>query len=96
MVICGGGLPSRSDCFSYSDDGQGWIKLANTDVVRYDSSSVPISGGILVTGGNVESDYNFSGNLLKNSEIVKLNGTIKQGKSLPRQRDGHCMAEYQG
>ena len=96
MVICGGGWPSKSVCFSYSDDDQGWIKLADTDVDRYDSSSVPISDGILVTGGNVESDHNLSGNILKTSEIVKLNGTIKPGKSLPRKRDGHCMVEYQG
>ena len=51
--------------------------------------SIPIPGGILVSGG-------YGSGILKTSEIVYLNGLVKQAKPLPEPRNGHCMAEYQG
>ena len=60
------------------------------DKPRSGSSSIQIPGGILVTGGNDGS------NNLKTSEIIFINGTVKQGKSLPEPRYAHCMVEYQG
>ena len=58
---------------------------------RKESASIAIPGGILVTGGQYDS-----GGILKTTEKVYLNGTVKQGKSLPEYRSGHCMVEYQG
>ena len=75
-------VPETSQCYSYEDDQQGWTKLADMNTQRYVSSSIKIPGGILVTGGNDGS------NNLKTSEIIFINGTVKQGKSLPEPRLG--------
>jgi hypothetical protein len=91
MILCGGGYPPTSACYSYEDDQQGWTKLADMDTQRSASSSIKIPGGIFVTGG-----YDGSYNKLKTSEIIYNNGTVNQGKSLPEPRYYHCMAEYQG
>merc|ERR1712038_1155088 len=90
MIVCGGGSPPTSHCYTYENDQQGWTKLADMDTQRSSSSSIAIPGGILVTGG-----YDGS-NTLKTSEIIYINGTVKQGKSLPEPRYAHCMVEYQG
>ena len=55
---------------------------------RSDSSSVPIPGGIWVTGG---SDGR---NNLKTTEKVFLNKTKQFATSLPAARFGHCMVNY--
>jgi len=92
MIVCGGSSPPKSvksACYSYEDDQQGWTKLADMDTQRSGSSSIQIPGGILVTGG-----YG-GGKRLKTSEIIYYNGTVKQGRSLPKPRNGHCMVEYQ-
>jgi hypothetical protein len=89
IIVCGG-YPKTPACYTYADDQQGWTKLADMDTPRFGSASVSIDDGILVTGG-----YDGS-NTLKTSEIVFLNGTVKQGKPLPEPREGHCLVEYQG
>ena len=92
MVVCGGislRHPRTSACHVY-EDGQGWTKLADMATPRDSSASISIPGGILVTGGWNES------NRLKTSEIVYLNGTVKQAKPLPEPRYGHCLVEHQG
>jgi len=97
MIVCGGYVAGRgpasamSACYSYEDDQQGWTKLADMDTPRRRSSSIKIPGGILVTGG-----LDGRINKLKTSEIILINGTVKQGKSLPEPRFAHCMVEYQG
>jgi len=97
MIVCGGYVAARgpasamSACYSYEDDQQGWTKLADMDTPRRRSSSIKIPGGILVTGG-----LDGRINKLKTSEIILINGTVKQGKSLPEPRFAHCMVEYQG
>jgi len=91
MILCGGGYPPTSACYSYEDDQQGWTKLTDMDTPRSSSSSIQIPGGIFVTGG---SDGSY--NVLKTSELIHINGTVKQGKLLPEPRSGHCMVEYQG
>ena len=92
LIVCGGGNNPTifSACYLYTDDQQGWTKLAHMDTPRTASSSIKIPGGILVTGG-----YDGS-KTLKTSELIYVNGTVKQGKSLPEPRYGHCMVEYQG
>ena len=49
-----------------------------------------IPGGILVTGG-----VNY-GPILKSSEIVYLNGTVRQARPLPQPRYRHCIVEHKG
>jgi len=89
IIVCGG-YRTNSACYTYADNQQGWTKLADMDTPRYGSASVSIDDGILVTGGYDGSNY------VKTSEIVFLNGTVKQGKPLPEPRYGHCLVEYQG
>ena len=59
-------------CYSYGED-RNWNKLADMSTARYGSSSVPIRGGIWVTGG-----YDGS-KRLKTTEMVFLNKTTKSG-----------------
>jgi len=94
MIVCGGISnfgSTASACYSYEDDQQGWTKLADMDTPRSSSSSIQIPGGIFVTGG-----HDGSYNILKTSELIHINGTVKQGKLLPEPISGHCMVEYQG
>jgi len=91
MIVCGGGYPRTSACYVHADGGQGWKTLADMATPRSHSASIPIPGGILVTGG-----WGDGSDTLKTSEIVYLNGTVKQGKPLPAPRHGHCLVEHEG
>jgi len=91
IIVCGG-YRTNSACYTYADNQQGWTKLADMDTPRYGSASVSIDDGILVTGGYDDETHGT----LKTSEIIFLNGTVKQGKPLPEPREGHCLVEYQG
>ena len=52
------------------------------------SASIPIDGGMVVTGGQ-----DGSGNTLKSSQIVLSDGSaVTNGPELPEPRYGHCMA----
>jgi hypothetical protein len=56
---------------------------------RDSSSSVPIPGGIWVTGG-------FDGrNILKTTEKVFLNKTTQLATSLPAARYAHCLVNFE-
>ena len=57
---------------------------------RSHSASISIPGGILVTGG-------FDGSkVLNTSEMVFLNGIVKEAKPLPEPKWGHCLVEHKG
>merc|ERR1719188_667715 len=93
MIVCGGYIDwnCTSSCHTY-ENKQGWTKLTDMAVPRSFSASISISGGILVTGGfNV-----FELEVLKSSEMVFLNGTVKQAEPLPEPRAGHCLVEHKG
>jgi len=89
MIICGGHYARTRKCMIYRK-GKGWSKLANMGVPRSQSASVPIPGGILVSGG-------YDGvNFLKSNLIVSTDGSVQKGGELPEPRNGHCLVEYQG
>ena len=96
MIVCGGFIEEydnlTSPCYVYGY-GEGWTKLADTRVPRVMSASISIPGGILMTGGLTESSDGPK--VLQTSEIVYLNGTVRQSKPLPEPRAGHCLVEYQ-
>ena len=75
-------------CYSYGGDRK-WNKLADMATPRAASSSIPIPGGIWVTGG-------FDGSKLRTTEMVFLNGTRKVGTPLPAARNAHCLVNYVG
>ena len=90
IVACGGSDESKSkfsSCYSYGGDKK-WDKLADMTTPRAGSSSVPIPGGVWVTGGH---DGN---NTLKTTEMIFLNKTRKVGSPLPAARYGHCLVNY--
>ena len=66
------GLNSVRSCYSYGED-RNWNKLADMTTKRVASASVPMPGGVWVTGG-----YDGS-NVLKSTEMVFLNKTTKLG-----------------
>ena len=100
IVACGGEDESESEissCYSYGGDKK-WNKLADMTTPRFYSSSVPIPGGVWVTGGydrfnTVTGGYDRN-NTLKTSEMIFLNKTKKVGKPLPAARAGHCLVNY--
>ena len=81
------GLAVRS-CYSYGVDRK-WAEMADMTTTRSASVSVPIPGGIWVSGG-----YNSGYKTLETTEMIFLNKTKKIGKPLPRARLGHCMVNY--
>ena len=92
IVACGGNDESESDissCYSYGGDKK-WDKLADMTTPRAGSSSVPIPGGIWVTGG-----YDGS-KRLKTTEMVFLNKTKQLATSLPAARSSHCLVNFEG
>jgi len=91
MIVCGGCCRETSACYFYADAQEGWTKLADMSTQRTSSSSIAIPDGILVTGG-----FDHNNKVLKTSEQIYANGTVKQGKPLPEPRYGHCMTEYKG
>jgi len=85
IIVCGGWSPRTDECHVYQQ-GQGWTLLSRMAQAREASASIPIQGGILVTGG-----YDGS-NILKTSQIVKLDGSaVTEGPEIPEERAGHCM-----
>ena len=85
IVVCGGSSPRTDECHVYQQ-GQGWILLSRMTKARTSIASIPIQGGMLVTGGLGGSNY------LKTSQIVKLDGSaVTDGPEIPEVRAGHCM-----
>ena len=75
-------------CYSYGEDRK-WNKLADMSTPRSYSSSIPIPGGIWVTGG-------FDGSkILKTTEKVFLNKTNQVATSLPAARSYHCLVNFE-
>ena len=75
-------------CYSYGGDRK-WTKLANLTTPRQSSSSVPIPGGIWVTGGSPDESKR-----LKTTEEMFLNKTKQAGPTLPATRTDHCLVKY--
>ena len=63
---------------------------------RYGSSSVPIPGGIWVTGGKFTGRYNSKLPKLKTTEKMFLNKTKQVGPPLPAARSSHCLVNFEG
>jgi N-acetylneuraminic acid mutarotase len=74
-------------CYSYGGDKK-WTKLADLTTTREGSASVPIPGGVWVTGG-----YDGRNNL-KTTEIIFLNKTKKVGEQLSAPNGFHCLVKY--
>jgi len=90
LLSCGGKFqtsgPITNKCFIY-EQNNGWVQLSTMKQARQASASIPIDGGMIVTGG-WDGD-----NSLKSSQIVLSNGsTIKDGPELPGPIHGHCLA----
>ena len=54
ILSCGGGYPYTDQCFIY-EKGKGWSKLSKMKQPRAWSASIPIDGGMIVTGGFPQS-----------------------------------------
>ena len=84
ILACGG--YSIDQCYIF-EKNQGWRQLSKMNQARQESASIPIDGGMIVTGGWDGS------NTLKSSQIIFSNGSaITEGPELPEPRYGHCMA----
>ena len=94
ILSCGGGyspfikfLNAMDECFIYHKH-KGWSELSRMKQGRYYSASIPIDGGMIVTGG-----LDCHGRNLKSSEIVLSDGSaVRHGPELPEPRSGHCLA----
>ena len=88
ILACGGYDISRIDQCYIFEKNQGWKELSKMNQARSSSPSIPIDGGIIVTGG-----YADGFGTLKSSQIVFSDGSaITEGPELPEPRYGHCMA----
>ena len=86
VLACGGGATDQ--CFSF-DKEKGWVKFSKMNQARQQSASIPINGGMVITGGYTTDGFTT----LKSSQIVLLNGTATtEGPELPQPRHGHCLA----
>ena len=84
--VCGP-LNAMDECFIYHKH-KGWSELSRMKQGRYYSASIPIDGGMIVTGG-----LDCHGRNLKSSEIVLSDGSaVRDGPELPEPRSGHCLA----
>ena len=72
IYLAGSWNPVRS-CYSYGVDRK-WNKLADMSTPRSGSSSVPIPGGIWVTGGSDDGSKR-----LKTTEMIFINKTNQLG-----------------
>ena len=57
---------------------------------RSASAAISMHNGVWITGG-YDGD-----NDLSSTEFIFLNGTKKDGPSLPQPRSGHCLVQYKG
>ena len=87
ILSCGGISPRTDQCFIY-EKSKGWKQLSKMNQAMDRSASIPIDGGMIVTGG-----YDDGNNVLKFSQIIFSNGSvITDGPELPEPRYGHCLA----
>jgi len=90
IISCGGGYPLTSDCYVYGEDNK-WTKLANMAIPKNSMASVAFPNALWVTGGD-NSNYDS----VKTTELIYLDGTVKNGPELPEAMASHCIAQYEG
>ena len=73
-ILACGGYPETEQCYFY-EKNRGWSELVKLNQTRTLSASIPIDGGMIVTGGKVGSK------IVNSSQIVFSNGSvITEGK----------------
>ena len=95
IIVCGGllgdaksggdrieilGFWNRKDCYVFQK-GNGWVFLTRTHQERFESMSIPIDGGMIITGG--EHYLNSTWTTIRSNEIVMLDGSVMEGPKLP-------------
>ena len=78
-------------CFSFDKQNNQWTFLSKMNTPRRGSAAISIHNGVWITGGRDDGD-----NHLSSTEFIFLNGTKKDGPSLPQPRSGHCLVQYKG
>ena len=74
IILACGDYHSTEQCYIYKKN-QGWSELSKMSQKRGRSASIPIDGGMIVTGGKYSET-------LKSSEIVFTNGSVIKGQNL--------------
>ena len=92
MVSCGGyGDGTTYDsCYKFDKQDNQWKFLSNMSTPRSGSAAISIHNGVWITGG-YDGD-----NDLSSTEFIFLNGTKKDGPSLPQPRSHHCLVQFKG
>ena len=92
MVSCGGyGDGTTYDsCYKFDKQNNQWTFLSKMSSPRSASAAISMHNGVWITGG-YDGD-----NDLSSTEFIFLNGTKKDGPSLPQPRSYHCLAQYKG
>ena len=92
MVSCGGyGDGTTYDsCYKFDKQNNQWTFLSKMSSPRSGSAAISMHNGVWITGG-YDGD-----NDLSSTEFIFLNGTKKDGPSLPQPRSGHCLVQYKG
>ena len=87
MVSCGGfGDGTYYDsCYKFDKQNNQWTFLSKMSSPRSGSAAISIHNGVWITGG-YDGD-----NDLSSTEFIFLNGTKKDGPSLPEPRGSHCL-----
>ena len=87
MVLCGG---DREDsCYRFDKKNNQWTFLSKMNTPRRGSAAISIHNGVWITGGRDDGH-----NDLSSTEFIFLNGTKKDGPSLPQPRSFHCLVQY--
>ena len=68
-ILACGDYPKTEQCYFY-EKNRGWSELGKLGQKKTLSASIPIDGGMIVTGGKVGSK------ILKSSQIVFSNGSV--------------------
>ena len=91
MVLCGGyGDDTYYDsCYRFDKQDNQWTFLSKMSTPRKASAAISIHNGVWITGGDDEQR-----NDLSSTEFIFLNGTKKDGPSLPQPRSFHCLVQY--
>ena len=97
IIICGGhrGYSNTDECYVFQKD-KGWVLLSKMNQARRGSAAIPIEGGLIVIGGSntiTIAVYQYD-LMMKSSQIVMLDGMVKEGPELPEPTYFHCIAYY--
>ena len=74
VILACGDYHSTEQCYIFKKN-QGWSELSKMSQKRGKSASIPIDGGMIVTGGTYYE-------IQKSSEIVFTNGSVLKGQNL--------------